>query len=93
MMRKTVLAGLIALGLLSGNVQAEDKDKMCDGNFVNPISDICWECTFPMTIGDVSVFDGDAPDTENPSMPLQICPWSLWVTVSGWPSVTGSLLR
>ena len=74
MMRKTVLAGLIALGLLSGNVQAEDKDKMCDGNFVNPISDICWECTFPMTIGDVSVFDGDAPDTENPSMPLQICP-------------------
>ena len=74
MIRKTLTAALIALGLYSGNVLAEDKDKMCDGNFVNPISDICWECIFPMSIGDVSVFDGDAPDTDNPSMPLQICP-------------------
>lgn len=74
MIRKTLTAALIALGLCAGNVQAEDKDKMCDGNFVNPISDICWECIFPMSIGDVSVFDGDAPDTDNPSMPLQICP-------------------
>ncbi|CTW40587.1 conjugal transfer pilus assembly protein TraU [Escherichia coli] len=43
MIRKTLTAALIALGLYSGNVLAEDKDKMCDGNFVNPISDICWE--------------------------------------------------
>ena len=70
MMRRLLSTSLIILGLMSASVQAEDKDKMCDGNFVNPISDICWECIFPMSIGDVSVFDGDAPDTDNPSMPL-----------------------
>ncbi len=74
MMRRLLSTSLVILGLMSASVQAEDKDKMCDGNFVNPISDICWECIFPMSIGDVSVFDGDAPDTDNPSMPLQICP-------------------
>ncbi|MWP35901.1 TraU family protein, partial [Escherichia coli] len=63
MMRRLLSTSLVILGLMSASVQAEDKDKMCDGNFVNPISDICWECIFPMSIGDVSVFDGDAPDT------------------------------
>ncbi|MGL4211398.1 MAG: TraU family protein, partial [Morganella morganii] len=48
-------------------------DPACDGKFVNPITDICWNCLFPMTIGNVPVFPGIAPDTENPSMPIQIC--------------------
>jgi len=23
---------------------------MCNGNFVNPVTDICWKCVFPLTI-------------------------------------------
>lgn len=50
-------------------------DAACEGGFVNPITDICWKCVFPISIGSVSVGGaGDVPDTDNPSMPLQICP-------------------
>ncbi|EBN9933204.1 conjugal transfer protein TraU, partial [Salmonella enterica] len=70
-----LLRALLCVLLLSSPALAkDDRDKMCDGNFVNPISDICWDCIFPMTIGDVAVFPGDAPDTDNPSMPIQFCP-------------------
>ncbi|MCU6237565.1 conjugal transfer pilus assembly protein TraU [Morganella morganii] len=66
--------GWIALGFAVFFLTAPVKaDPSCDGKFVNPITDICWNCLFPMTIGNVPVFPGIAPDTENPSMPIQIC--------------------
>lgn len=64
------IAFSFAVFFLTAPVKA---DPMCDGRFVNPITDICWKCLFPMTIGNVPVFRGGAPDTENPSMPIQIC--------------------
>ncbi len=66
--------GWIALGFAVFFLTAPVKaGPACDGKFVNPITDICWNCLFPMTIGNVPVFPGIAPDTENPSMPIQIC--------------------
>lgn len=49
----------------------------CEGNFVNPITDICWECIFPVTIGSIAVASGAQPDTSNPSSPIQICPMGI----------------
>lgn len=46
----------------------------CKGEFVNPVTDICWECMFPISIGDVELGGGDMPDTENPSNPICRCP-------------------
>lgn len=46
----------------------------CTGRFVNPITDVCWECLFPITIGDVALKEGDIPDIENPSNPVCSCP-------------------
>ncbi len=48
----------------------------CKGRFVNPISDICWSCLLPISIGPVSFGKGLAPakrDTKNPSSPLCAC--------------------
>jgi conjugal transfer pilus assembly protein TraU len=45
----------------------------CAGHFVNPITDICWDCLFPISIGNIKVASGGAPDTENPSWPIEIC--------------------
>lgn len=69
---KGVLILCCLLGLWSGKSWATSIE--CDGNFVNPITDICWECIFPVTIGNVPVVSGSMPDTANPSSPLQICP-------------------
>lgn len=60
----------------------------CEGNFVNPITDICWECLFPITIGNVKVAPGLAPDTSNPGNPIQICPmgvlYRVGLTIGYW---------
>ncbi len=47
--------------------------KPCVGKFVNPITDICWSCLFPISIGPVPVNLGGQIDTKNPSLPICIC--------------------
>ncbi len=46
----------------------------CTGRFPNPITDVCWECLFPITIGDIPLVSGSQPDTDNPSNPICSCP-------------------
>jgi len=38
---------------------------ICKGHFVNPITDVCWDCLFPLTIGGSKVVTGNYPDTDN----------------------------
>lgn len=48
----------------------------CKGRFINPISDICWSCVLPISIGELTIGRGIAPakrDTKNPSSPLCAC--------------------
>lgn len=47
---------------------------LCHGKFANPLTDVCWSCLFPISIGSVSVFSGGQADTSNPSLPLCTCP-------------------
>ncbi|MBP9777639.1 MAG: TraU family protein [Rickettsiaceae bacterium] len=58
--------------LLNGNVSAK-----CTGRITNPITDVCWSCLFPLSIGSAKVAkiaSGMNPDTENPSSPICVCP-------------------
>ena len=48
-------------------------DTTCQGKFINPITDICWSCIFPITLGNTALFHQGNPDTENPSSPLCAC--------------------
>jgi conjugal transfer pilus assembly protein TraU len=48
----------------------------CKGRFVNPITDVCWSCILPISIGGFNIGKGVAPkkrDTKNPSAPLCMC--------------------
>ena len=48
----------------------------CKGHFVNPITDICWSCLMPISIGGFSIGKGVSPknrDRENPKLPLCLC--------------------
>lgn len=60
----------------------------CTGHFVDPISDICWSCLFPISIGDATVVSGANPDTSNPGSPIQICPaaigWRVGLAIGYW---------
>lgn len=45
----------------------------CSGSFPNLVTDICWECIFPIRIGGHKVTQGDDPDTTDRQM-ICICP-------------------
>jgi conjugal transfer pilus assembly protein TraU len=44
----------------------------CVGRFVNPITDICWKCVFPITIMGMDVARGN-PSPPTPRNPICIC--------------------
>jgi conjugal transfer pilus assembly protein TraU len=48
--------------------------RTCSGRFVNPITDICWSCLFPITIGPVNLNRSGREDTHNPSQIPCFCP-------------------
>lgn len=55
---------------------ASNANITCRGHFVNPITDICWSCVLPVSIGGLSIGKGAAPkkrDTKNPSSPVCAC--------------------
>jgi len=60
----------------------------CSGHFPNPITDICWDCLFPISIGSGKVISSNAPDTNNPSFPIEICPmpvgWRVGLNIGYW---------
>jgi conjugal transfer pilus assembly protein TraU len=48
----------------------------CIGKFFNPITDLCWSCVMPITIGsaEVAPASGNLPDTSNYGSPVCVCP-------------------
>ncbi|MBV1692243.1 TraU family protein [Novosphingobium sp. G106] len=47
----------------------------CTGKFVNPVTDVCWSCLFPLSVGGLHIFPSLAgrPDTGNPALPICLC--------------------
>ncbi len=53
------LAAMAALALLAWPPPA---DAACEGRFVNPVTDICWSCIFPITFGPLELAGGGQQD-------------------------------
>lgn len=45
---------------------------VCHGKFVNPVSDICWSCLFPINVGGIELNMGNEKDNGDNAPPL-IC--------------------
>lgn len=63
----------MGLDALSNKAHAQTTSS-CHGKFPDPFLDVCWDCIFPVTMGDAEVFGGDLPDTDNPTLPVCMCP-------------------
>ena len=48
--------------------------KKCPGKFVNPVTDVCWSCMFPISIGSGKFGLKKREDTRNPKSPVCQCP-------------------
>ncbi|MUK51115.1 TraU family protein, partial [Aliivibrio fischeri] len=78
-MKTLKILGILSLWFIGGllvptKVQAADIGAACTGEFVNPMSRICWDCMFPLTIARVPIWPSKYPDTTNPSLPISFCP-------------------
>ncbi|NNH97762.1 conjugal transfer pilus assembly protein TraU [Pasteurella multocida] len=73
MKKNKSISALIGLCGLLTSIQV-NSSPTCDGKWINPITDVCWSCLFPMSIGSTRVSKGSVPDTRNPSSPIQYCP-------------------
>ena len=67
----TLMLGAFVLSMtLSPRAEAQSK---CSGKFVNPITDVCWSCLFPLSVGGLKIWPSNRADTENPSLPVCAC--------------------
>ena len=69
-MKKLFLAFVL---MLSATFARESAAGVCQGEFANPITDICWSCMFPMTLGGTPLLTMDQEDTANPGGFLCTC--------------------
>jgi conjugal transfer pilus assembly protein TraU len=70
---RRVLLLLAALTALLSAPAVAQAPARCTGKFVNPVTDICWSCLFPLSVGGVKIWPSDRPDTPNPASPLCAC--------------------
>jgi conjugal transfer pilus assembly protein TraU len=61
----------------------------CHGRFMNPITDICWSCVFPLSIGSATLLADGQDDIDNPSSPVCTCsnPPRIGVSIGFWEPV------
>ncbi|WP_246352503.1 conjugal transfer pilus assembly protein TraU [Sphingomonas xinjiangensis] len=57
----------------SASAQVPTGNASCNGKFVNPITDVCWSCLFPLSIGALPIWPSARPDTNNPDLPICAC--------------------
>ena len=63
----------VAFLVLAMPQKAQAVPGACGGRFVNPITDICWECLFPLSVGAIPIWPSSKPDTDNPVLPICAC--------------------
>src|SRR3546814_785763 len=74
-----LLASVLAMSASAPTASAQIKSGIegtpgkCTGKFVNPVTDVCWSCLFPLSVGGLTIMPSNRPDTENPDLPICAC--------------------
>ena len=86
---KTIVLLCLLLSLFANPACAAGKTAgpTCEGKFANPITDICWSCIFPLTIGGAKVMSMGQEDTSNPGGAICNCKTKVGVKVGFWEPV------
>jgi conjugal transfer pilus assembly protein TraU len=78
---KRVLAtGVLLLSSTAGAVG-------CSGKFMNPITDICWSCVFPITVFGKAIDKGGQLDTESGPTGVCVCNANIGIPIGFWEPV------
>jgi conjugal transfer pilus assembly protein TraU len=55
-------------------VAAASVPAKCTGRFVNPITDVCWSCLFPLSVGALKIFPASVPTPTTLASGLRLRP-------------------
>ena len=75
---------VIAAPIASAQASAQTT---CHGKFPNPLTDMCWDCIFPLSVGGAKLWPVAMLDTPNPPLPVCLCgikpglEWGFWEPV------------
>jgi conjugal transfer pilus assembly protein TraU len=73
-MKSALRSLLSALLCLASFTAAAASIATCTGRFPNPITDICWSCILPLSIGGATIGNfGGQEDNGNPGTPVCSC--------------------
>lgn len=72
MIRAVSVAFVLFALALAAPVRAASPSR-CTGSFVNPMTDVCWGCLFPLSVGSIKIWGSNRADTANPALPLCAC--------------------
>lgn len=65
---RSIIGALAFVGAAAHAQSTGDRALNCHGEFPNPITDICWSCILPITVGNAEVANyGSQEDTDNPA--------------------------
>ena len=80
---------LFLAGIAAAPAFAAGTPGKCTGRFVNPLTDICWSCLFPMSVGGLNIWPSLAgrPATDNPDLPVCACGLRLGIAMGFWEPV------
>lgn len=62
----------LLIAILFATILPDSGFAKCNAKFLNPITEVCWDCIFPISIGGLSLFN-KRPDTKNQAFPLCLC--------------------
>lgn len=91
--RTTVRLITILLTLLTASAVAQTSSSSvsCHGAMMNPVTDVCWSCMFPLSIGSSPVLSMGQEDIENPPQAVCNCgvlPWGkIGIAIGFWEPV------
>ena len=74
-LRWRLAAALLAsAGVLGASPAFAGAPGSCTGKFVNPVTDVCWSCLFPLSLGALHIWPSARPDADgNPALPVCAC--------------------
>ncbi|AKG19876.1 conjugal transfer protein (plasmid) [Moraxella bovoculi] len=86
---KLCMLGLMGMMALLFSNAASANGGVCVGKFANPITDVCWSCIFPLSIGGHHIYKGGQEDNENPKDLLCACstPPTVGIQTGFWEPV------
>ncbi len=83
-LQKSILSFILGVFILISFVG--EASALCNpGRFMNPVTDICWDCIFPFKIGGIIVVPGLPDEPDLTSVPVCVCPTPIGIPRPGIP--------